>query len=72
MSADIYTKAFDTATKWRRACLLIGVYNPEDLRPGDLGKWLEMWRTVANKPDPSQSLTGWSRKGKRKEPWYDW
>ena len=26
-AADIYTKAFDNADKWREVCVLIGVYD---------------------------------------------
>ena len=31
MCADIYTKTFDNADKWKHACWLIGLVNPKDL-----------------------------------------
>lgn len=67
MSADIYTKAFDTAFKGKRAQLLISHFEEEDLTPERLGSWFRDLHEKANAPDPDIALSGWSQKGKQKE-----
>ena len=50
MSADIYTKAFDTAVKWQHACLRINIFKPEDLVPDRLINGFEVGERMRTLP----------------------
>jgi len=67
MAADIYTKAFTSREKWQRACELVNVIDPKDLklkdviiRKADIFKALkhdQKWHPINKKPQVGNSAT---------------
>ena len=68
MSADICTKSFKEAPAWHHALRLIDIFAPNDLKPKNLGEWINTRREPGNDPPlDGEANTAWSKQGLKRQ-----